>query len=363
MNTNITLIEINLCYNSENKKCYFNNYITSIPKEASKKMNKCINKFKEKIKNLNFDLKREKDYWDKNDWEKVYGCYEERCINDEDCQFKLSYFCNEKCYSVSVEINDNFKNNDSYMDILNEIKYDINELWEKKVKPKIKMDKLHHLHFTYVEDRWSKKEFKRCKKDWEEVQKNIIDKPKDGDNTPCFACNCGTYWNSHSYVKFTDEDQEKTICPKCDTYDNPYLSNPINYRYVLKYIHEDWHDYIFMYEVPKYLHEKEESFEFINDNWDEEEYSRCYDEWEEVKQFISKEQTEDYCIECNTYWNKTIFICNPCPNCDTWYQPFLCNPINRENVLKYIDAKYHHYLIPQNQSETNSTSFLVKDNK
>ena len=38
---------------------------------------------------------------------------------------------------------------------------------------------------------------------------------------------------------------------------------------------------------------------------------------------------------------------NICPKCDTHCQPFLCNSVNWLSVLKYIDPKYHHYLIPK----------------
>jgi len=34
--------------------------------------------------------------------------------------------------------------------------------------------------------------------------------------------------------------------------------------------------------------------------------------------------------------------------CDQISQPFLCNPINYQSVLKYIDNKYHKYLLPDN---------------
>jgi hypothetical protein len=94
----------------------------------------------------------------------------------------------------------------------------------------------------------------------------------------------------------------------------------------------------------------EETFNFIRDNWKEEEYKKCLVEWKEMQPFISKEPTHYQCGNCNTYWTSVQFINdhdNICPKCDTHCQPFLCNPVNWLHVLKYIDKKFHHYLIPK----------------
>jgi len=91
-----------------------------------------------------------------------------------------------------------------------------------------------------------------------------------------------------------------------------------------------------------------ETFKHINDYWKEEEYKKCELEWKQIQPFISKEQTPYHCNGCNTYWKQITFVNdheNICPKCDTHCQPFLCNPINYNSVLKYIDSKYHHYLI------------------
>lgn len=94
----------------------------------------------------------------------------------------------------------------------------------------------------------------------------------------------------------------------------------------------------------------EETFTHIRNYWKEEEYKKCELEWKQIQTFISKENTPYQCCKCNTYWKQITFIFindheNICPNCDTHCQPFLCNPINYDLVLKYIDPKYHHYLI------------------
>jgi hypothetical protein len=92
----------------------------------------------------------------------------------------------------------------------------------------------------------------------------------------------------------------------------------------------------------------EETFTHIRNYWKEEEYKKCELEWKQIQTFISNEYTPYQCGRCNTYWKSVAFVNdhdNICPNCDTHCQPFLCNPINYDSVLKYIDPKYHHYLI------------------
>ena len=92
----------------------------------------------------------------------------------------------------------------------------------------------------------------------------------------------------------------------------------------------------------------EETFKHINENWKEEDYKKCESEWKHVQIFISEEQTPYQCGGCNTYWTKVTFVNdheNICPKCDTWCQPYLCNPINWKSVVKYID-EFNDYLIP-----------------
>jgi hypothetical protein len=94
----------------------------------------------------------------------------------------------------------------------------------------------------------------------------------------------------------------------------------------------------------------EETFTHIRNYWKEEEYKKCELEWKQIQPFISKEQTPYHCNGCNTFWISVQFINdheNICPKCDTHCQPMLCNSVNWLSVLKYIDPKYHHYLIPK----------------
>ena len=93
-----------------------------------------------------------------------------------------------------------------------------------------------------------------------------------------------------------------------------------------------------------------ETFKHINDYWKEEDYKKCLLEWKKIQPFISKKATAYQCGSCDTFWTSVQFINdhdNICPKCDTHCQPMLCNPVNWLSVLKYIDPKYHHYLIPK----------------
>lgn len=93
----------------------------------------------------------------------------------------------------------------------------------------------------------------------------------------------------------------------------------------------------------------EAKFEEINSTFTEEDYMRCFSEWDEIKSFISEKETDYKCYNCNTYWTKVTYVNdhdNICANCDTWSKPLLSNPINYKFVLRYIDPKWHEYILP-----------------
>lgn len=99
------------------------------------------------------------------------------------------------------------------------------------------------------------------------------------------------------------------------------------------------------------MNKTKETFEHIKNNWKVEDYRKSSLEWKQIQSFMSKEETPYHCNGCNTYWTSIQFINdhdNICPNCDTNYQPLLCNSINWISVIEYIDKKYHQYLIPKN---------------
>lgn len=95
----------------------------------------------------------------------------------------------------------------------------------------------------------------------------------------------------------------------------------------------------------------EKTFQHINKYWKEDYYKTCHYEWLQIQLFISSKPTNYQCGRCATYWTKVTFIndhYNICPKCDTYLQPFLCNPINYKSVLRYIDIKWHEYILPNN---------------
>lgn len=93
----------------------------------------------------------------------------------------------------------------------------------------------------------------------------------------------------------------------------------------------------------------EECFQHIAAFWKEEYYMDSKNMWEGVKDYISRIKTDYKCENCGTYWKNSKFVFiekHICPNCDTYCQPYLSNPINLNSVIKYIDPKYHHYILP-----------------
>jgi len=96
-----------------------------------------------------------------------------------------------------------------------------------------------------------------------------------------------------------------------------------------------------------------ECFEHIDKYWPLGNYQKCAEEWEYIKKFIIEDENKDkdscQCKNCKTWWTHKKFIndiYNICPSCDTWCQPFLCNPKNFPYVLKYIKTMYYEFLIP-----------------
>lgn len=91
------------------------------------------------------------------------------------------------------------------------------------------------------------------RKDWEEIQKLIVDKSN-------YKCSCGTFWLNKTYIS-----DIYSICAKCDTYISPYLSNPINWTSVTKYIDQRHWRYIFpIYQIFESLDNKDDIFKYIN---------------------------------------------------------------------------------------------------
>jgi hypothetical protein len=102
-------------------------------------------------------------------------------------------------------------------------------------------------------------------------------------------------------------------------------------------------------EFSKKVDKIQECFKHIRENWKEEYYQTCRKQWEQIQSFISNVTTKYQCSGCETYWTKVTFVNDHdriCPCCDNWCQPFLCNPINTQHVLKYIEPKYYPFIFP-----------------
>lgn len=100
----------------------------------------------------------------------------------------------------------------------------------------------------------------------------------------------------------------------------------------------------------KLRQEKElELYNHIIKYWKEEYYIKCKQNWKDVEQFILPETfTSGFICSCGTKWSDKKFINNElkiCCYCDTYVQPFLSNPLNKINVLKYIPEKYHNNIL------------------
>jgi hypothetical protein len=100
-----------------------------------------------------------------------------------------------------------------------------------------------------------------------------------------------------------------------------------------------------MYADKKY--KIKETFEHVHTHWKEEYYMTCRKEWDIVQTLISKTPTPYQCSGCETYWTKGSMVEDHeriCPMCDTYCQPFLCNPLNAKYVLEYIDPRFYKYI-------------------
>lgn len=100
----------------------------------------------------------------------------------------------------------------------------------------------------------------------------------------------------------------------------------------------------------------DECWRHIAKYWKESFYAKCKDDWVDIQRAIINENESNYVecstierCDCGTKWiNKSYILCTPqrkvCGMCDNSYQPYLCNPNNRDLVLKYIDEKYYMLL-------------------
>ena len=90
--------------------------------------------------------------------------------------------------------------------------------------------------FNHIVTYWTEEHYKKCLEEWKSLQPFIIS--KDSENG--FKCTCGVVWTDKKFI-----DHIGLICPACDEYSQPYLSNPKNQEYVVKYIPVKYFKYIF----------------------------------------------------------------------------------------------------------------------
>lgn len=88
--------------------------------------------------------------------------------------------------------------------------------------------------FKHINDNWKKEDYQKCALEWKQIQLFM-----SKEETPFKCGDCDTYWTSVQYI-----NDHEIICPKCDTYCNPMLCNPVNWLSVLDYIDPKFHHYL-----------------------------------------------------------------------------------------------------------------------
>lgn len=89
--------------------------------------------------------------------------------------------------------------------------------------------------YQHIANYWKPDYYQKCKQEWLNIQKFIIPK----NSSFGVLCVCGTRWEDKKFIS-----TEYCVCGICDTYIQPYLSNPRNKEYVLKYIPKEYHHLI-----------------------------------------------------------------------------------------------------------------------
>lgn len=123
--------------------------------------------------------------------------------------------------------------------------------------------------WTNIVETWTEKDFEDSIKKWDDVQKNIVNK-KSGIFSSNVCKTCNIEWNDKSWIRrehiilknifwinCVDFIHVLDICPNCDCCIEPFLSNPINKEYILRYIPQIYHRYI----LPLQYHSYEIGFD------------------------------------------------------------------------------------------------------
>lgn len=86
--------------------------------------------------------------------------------------------------------------------------------------------------FFYISKNWEKEHYLDSIQNWEEVLKHVVKGSK-------YICKCGTCFDDNKFICV-----KYAVCCVCDTMHQPYLSNPINLKCVIKYINPLYWKYI-----------------------------------------------------------------------------------------------------------------------
>lgn len=89
--------------------------------------------------------------------------------------------------------------------------------------------------FEHANKFWKAEMFKNSINEWKEVRAFVSDEKTK------YKCKiCKTYWKDNNFIC-----SSYPVCSMCDTYVQPYFSNPINAECVRKYIDSKYWEYIF----------------------------------------------------------------------------------------------------------------------
>lgn len=112
--------------------------------------------------------------------------------------------------------------------------------------------------FLHVNKNWKEEYYHDCIKEWNELKEFISDEK----TTTTYTCEgCNTHWKSIKFI------YDKIFCCKCDQSIQPFLSNPINFKYVVEYIDSKYWKYIFpIYSIFNELDDPKDIFNHININ-------------------------------------------------------------------------------------------------
>ena len=118
--------------------------------------------------------------------------------------------------------------------------------------------------WTRISTNWSKELFMNQLDRWDKIQKCIFSRVSTIHDIPFHLLDktcktCRTIWNNKELLhrqcikleniynlEFIDYISITDVCPNCDSFINPFLSNPINEEYVKRYIHKSFHKYILL---------------------------------------------------------------------------------------------------------------------